>query len=286
MGNNKFSLEIHKMYGIISDICAEYGFEINRQNSLNLSELIVTQLVVFLFFNSNYSLCIRYMVDSKLIKPITYKTFINMKNKYIDFVDKIASIISSMVRPIEVSGKYLMDSFPIEGCRFERYSKVFKEKKFIGEHHIGKRLYKGLRGLILTNQEGMIKEFVIEPASKHDINLMPCLEFGVLPPDTIVFGDKGFICNDLQKKIHDKYQVDIITPTKINSKSLEQFDIELQSYIIKTRKKIESFINTILRRTGFNLVFNSMKSLINKIKTLILSNNVSILLKDFEFQTF
>jgi hypothetical protein len=86
---------------------------------------------------------------------------------------------------------WLVDSLPIEGCKFARatYCRRFAGQAAYGYDHLVKRTFYGFRLHLRSSRDGIILAYELAPAQVADRTLLPELP---LPVGSIGIGDRGY----------------------------------------------------------------------------------------------
>jgi len=79
------------------------------------------------------------------------------------------------------------------------------------QHLFGYRLH------LLMTLGGVIRDYVLAPASAHDVALAPELLGG--HDDLVVLGDKGYISAPLAETLREKHALHLLTPPRRNARS-------------------------------------------------------------------
>jgi hypothetical protein len=98
---------------------------------------------------------------------------------------------------------WLVDSLPIEACRFARatFCDRFTGEADYGYDHCVKRTFYGFRLHIRATRDGVIQAFEVAPARAPDKAVLPELD---LPPGTIGIGDRGYYAPKLAAELAER----------------------------------------------------------------------------------
>jgi len=77
------------------------------------------------------------------------------------------------------------------------------------QHLFGYRLH------LLVTLGGVIRDYVLAPASAHDVAVAPELLDG--HDDLVVLGDKGYLSAPLAQTLREEHAVDLLTPSRKNA---------------------------------------------------------------------
>jgi hypothetical protein len=259
---------IHLIYNKLSGLIDKIDYKYDKQNRLLLPELITTQVISFMMFGGSYIKSLNFMTYNKLIPKISESCYSKLIKKNIQVVEYLINMFSLSK---SIDNEFVMDTLPVKCCASYRYSKLFTDEEYFGYNASKKEYYTGLKVLLITDLQGLIVNYNITPSSHHDLKTYNNLEYSYLPNYSTLYSDKGFQSKkqeikELENNIYYK------SCLKTNSK---EYNPENQRFIIKKRKIIETYINNFLNYTGRNLFkFNTIRTVYDKLKTLILTYNI------------
>ena len=176
-------------------------------------------------------------------------------------------------------GKWIqiVDSMPIEVCKFVRAknTKLFKESanygKWFGNTFFGYRLH------IKINSFGMIRKYILAPASEHDITYVePLLEND---KDCWVIGDKGYRSQPLHDKLWQKHHIYFHTSLRRNDKKTSILPKQTIRKLSGIRRLIETVNGQLeeqfsIKKTTARDLWHLMNRIIRK----ILSHTICVFL--------
>ena len=130
---------------------------------------------------------------------------------------------------------WLVDSLPIEACRFARatFCTRFAGVADYGYDHLVKRTFYGFRLHLRTSREGVIEAYELAPARAADRAVLMRLE---PPPGTIGVGDRGYWDPALRDRLATR-GVDFRAPYQHKSKDP---DPKRSSRLASVRYRIET----------------------------------------------
>lgn len=269
-------INLHQIYNFICNKTTNFKVFSNKNNILTFNELSTVCITSFVFFNGNYTKCLSYMIEYNLIPNISLSAFSKARTRVFGKIDDIIAITLAHFSTTNIAEFFMIDSFPVEACSASRQSSLFSEKSYTGFCAAKKLYYKGLKVMLITNNQGHIVQFEITHANQHDTYIAKHMDFSdIYPQKSVLYADKGFSSKDLEAKLLND-NIQLLACKKTNAKD---YDKKKQREIINKRKKIETFINSLIQFSGRNVFkFNTIKGLIHKIKLMILSYNVVRLL--------
>lgn len=136
---------------------------------MNNAEIITLALVAMKFFAGNFENAHQFFLSHTYFKKVLSKSRLNRR------IQKIPHYVWFLLLKIFHKGsqanEFIVDSFPIPTIKNIR---ILRSKKYIGKQYRGyntakKEYFYGLKIHMLTSVEGNPLEFIIKPASVHDI---------------------------------------------------------------------------------------------------------------------
>jgi IS5 family transposase len=168
----------------------------------------------------------------------------------------------------------LFDGFPIPTCNVKR---LRRKNPFFGYGYFGycaakDKKYFGFKGHLMTNQDGLIADFIMTPANGDEREEL--LELA--KPGTTVIADKGLIGKLLKQKLKEK-GVEIHTPLRKNMK--ETRSKYFVNKLMNIRRKIETVIGQLTDRFKIQSIRSkNIWHLISKIQRKLCSHTFAFIL--------
>lgn len=210
----------------------------NRKTKLSLSEAIT---IVVMFHHSHYRTFKDYY--NRLVRREWKKYFPNILS-YSRFIHLMKTcmlplFIFSQSCLEEGSGIAFIDSTILTVCHAKRIHshRVFKNMARRGKSSTG--WFYGFKLHLIINEMGAIVAYMITPGNIDDRNPVSWLAKDILGK---LFGDKGYISQDLFTKLYEK-GVQIITRIKRNMKNKLMFVVD--KILLRSRGIIESVNNKL-----------------------------------------
>lgn len=180
----------------------------------------------------------------------------------------------------EVMEKYfssdrLIDSFPLEVCKFGRahFCQAFKgEEADYGYCASKKETYFGYKVHSMTTTEGYITDFAVTPAPTDDREAL--LDLAQKKEEHYcIFGDKGYIDKDLADFLFEKRNISLFAIKRKNSK--EQYPDMIGRAIFKLRRRIETTFSQLTGQFNAERVLAKIfHGLLTRLITKILAFNL------------
>lgn len=168
------------------------------------------------------------------------------------------------------SGLQIVDSMPLEVCRFVRAkrAKLFRGVATYGKW-FGQTLY-GFKLHLRITRIGMIKGFDLTEANPSDVRVLPQLLEG--SHSHWVLGDKGYRSKPLNQKLLEEQNIVLHTPARINEHPSDLIDYALHKHLTGIRRLIETVngqleqhfhIKTIWARDLWHLISRIIRKILS-----------------------
>lgn len=171
----------------------------------------------------------------------------------------------------------IIDSMPIEVCKFVRakHTNLFKDSanygKWFGETFFGYRLH------LKINSSGMIRKFILAPASEHDITYAESLIEN--DRNCWILGDKGYRSKPLHKKLWEQCSIYLHTSIRRNEKSSSNLPKNIIHKLTGIRRLIETVNGQLEEQFSIKkTTARDLWHLINRIIRKILSHTLCVFL--------
>ncbi|MGG3961251.1 IS982 family transposase [Geobacillus stearothermophilus] len=138
----------------------------------------------------------------------------------------------------------IVDSLPIELCHSSR---MYRAKRFRGIADIGycaskKIAFYGFKLHLQITDQALPMGYVVTEASCHDRTAAETVMAQLPHPYTL--GDKGYVSQDLQKKLYDEYMIAFWTPVRKNQKIHQSK--AWKRWMKRKRKVIETVFSVLI----------------------------------------
>ena len=141
------------IYAITDDLLKAIGHEEDIRRNMSDAEIITTALTAAIFFGGNHSKACEYMKDHKLINKMLEKSRFNRRLHNVSMlINDLFHQLGTILKEINDSTEYLLDSFPIPMCDNIRIfnAKLINSKQYRGYIASKKRYFYGVRVQLLT----------------------------------------------------------------------------------------------------------------------------------------
>jgi len=233
------------IYVFIDDLMIAIGHKEPVNRNASDSEIITTALISAFYFNGHIDHAISYVKSSGLMPKMLSKSRFNRRIHAIyELIIDLFFNIAEAIKKINVSSKYIIDSFPMPVCENVRISrsKIIKGKQYRGRKaSLGKYFY-GFTVQVIVTVDGIPVEFAILPGSYHDVVGMRNMFFN-LPENSILYGDNAYTDYDYEDNCWDAENIKLMIARKANSKRQHE---PWQDYMLSVyRKRIETTFSQI-----------------------------------------
>jgi hypothetical protein len=235
------------IYAIIDDLLKAIGHRDDCRRKMTDAEIITTAVVAALFFSGNQVLARAYMPDHGLIPTMLEKSrFCRSWNQLSMLLDDLFHQLGMVLKQINASTEYLLDSFPVPVCDNIRIfrARLVKSQEYRGYIASKKRYFYGVRVQLLSTKDGIPVEFVFLPGSANDVRGLKA-EPSNLPEGSEVYGDSAYTDYTNEDDLKDSSQIQLQVMRKKNS---TRPDPPWTSYVKQsTRHYIETVFSGITR---------------------------------------
>ncbi len=141
------------MYAIIDDLLKPIGHRDDCRRKMSDTEIITTAMVAALFFNGNQVLARAYLKDHGLIPKMLEKSrFCRRWNQLFLLLDDLFHQLGLVLKQLNGSTEYLLDSFPVPLCDNIRIfgARLVKSEEYRGYIASKKRYFYGVRVQLLS----------------------------------------------------------------------------------------------------------------------------------------
>ena len=192
------------------------------------------------------------------------------------YFNTVLEYLSEKISPDEDA--LIVDSFPIEVCRFARAKRVrvckenFDTAPDYGYCAAQKNTYFGYKLHGLCGVSGVFKKIDLSKASIADIHYLQDIKEDI--SQCILIGDKAYLSSEIQLDLFQTQGVRLLTPKRVNQKEFREYPQVFR----KLRKRIETLFSQLCDQ--FMIKRNYAKSFFG-LATRIISKIVSLTLAQF-----
>ncbi|MCH7678457.1 IS982 family transposase, partial [candidate division KSB1 bacterium] len=192
------------------------------------------------------------------------------------YFNTVLEYLSEKISPDEDA--LIVDSFPIEVCRFARAKRVrickenFDTAPDYGYCAAQKNTYFGYKLHGLCGVSGVFKKVDLSKASIADIHYLQDIREDI--SQCILLGDKAYLSAEIQLELFQTQGVRLVTPKRMNQKDFQKYP----QIFRKLRKRIETLLSQLCDQ--FMIKRNYAKTFLG-LATRIISKIVSLTLAQF-----
>lgn len=212
------------IYAIIDDLLKAIAHQEDCRTEMSDAEIITTAIIAAMFFDGNHSKACSYMKDHKLIPDMLKKSRFNRRLHRVSMlINDLFHQIGMILKEINDSTEYLLDSFPVAMCDNIRIFnvKLIKSEEYRGYIASKKRYFYGVRVQLLTTKTGVPVEFVFMPGSASDVRGLNALPLN-LPPGSEVYSDSAYTDYSAEDNLLETSQIALKVMRKKNSKRQDE----------------------------------------------------------------
>ena len=221
----------------------EYKSDVGRKQKMSDLEVVALSLTAeFMSIDSENSL-FKEINREQISNLIERSQFNKRRRKLFFFLEEVRTKLAS--RFLEFEDYFIVDSMPLEICKFSRHSriKICKDefetapsKGFCASQNNWFYGYK-LHGVCSIN--GIFHSLDITKAEVHDVHFLKSIKHQM--SDCVLLGDRGYLSQSIQLDLFQTVNIKLETPKRKNQK-----DYKPQPYIFrKSRKRIETLFSQL-----------------------------------------
>jgi hypothetical protein len=233
------------IYVFIDDLLKD--LEHNEPTNRNMSdaEVITTVLVSAIYFSGHHEKAMSFMGSTGMIKHMLSKSRFNRRLHLIrELVVDLFFQLSALIKKLNISSEYSIDSFPIHTCDNIRIanSKLIQGEIYRGKKVSMRRYFYGYNVHVLCTADGIPVEYTFLPGRSHDSNALKQMPLQV-PSGSIIYADNAYTNYSIEDMLKDAENIDLLVARKSDSKRKHEPYVE---YLISSvRKRIETSFSEI-----------------------------------------
>lgn len=233
------------IYVFIDDLLIKLNHNEPENRNMSDAEIITTVLVSAIYFSGHQEKAMGFMKSTGLIPLMLSKSRFNRRlHQVADLIVDLFFQLSSLIKELNISSEYILDSFPIHTCDNIRIanSKLIQGEIYRGKKVSMRRWFYGYNVHILATTNGIPVEYTFLPGRSHDSNALKQLPLEV-PAGSAIYTDSGYTNYVIEEMLKEADGIDLLVARKSNSRRKHEPHIE---YIISVmRKRIESTFSEI-----------------------------------------
>ena len=221
----------------------EYKSEVGRKQKMSDLEVVALSLTAeFMSIDSENSL---FKEINKQQRPnlIERSQFNKRRRKLFLFSEEVRTKLAS--RFLEFEDYYIVDSMPLEICKFDRHKRIkickneFETAPSKGFCASQNNWFYGYKLHGVCSIDGVFHSLDITKAEVHDVHFLKNIKQQM--SDCVLLGDTGYLSQSIQLDLFQTVNIKLETPKRANQK-----DYKPQPYIFrKSRKRIETLFSQL-----------------------------------------
>ena len=258
------------IYIFIDDVLKKIKHFEDKQVKVTDAEVITIAIISSLYFYGHHEKAMSYFTSHKIFSNNLGKSRFNRRLHRLDeFVEDLFLQLGYILKELNTSQEYVMDSFPVSVCHNIRISNcrlIPKDETFRGKCVSKREYFYGIKIQMITTHQGIPVEYCFVPGRYSDAKGMHSLYYD-LPENSRNISDSAYtnyVFEDMLKEVsilHDSVR-------KSNSKRKEPAYISF--YKECKRKIIENVFRVITRMFPKNIHATTFKGFLLKLKVWIL----------------
>ena len=233
------------IYVFIDDLLIKLNHNEPENRNMSDAEVITTVLVSAIYFSGHHEKAMSFMKSTGMIPRMLSKSRFNRRLHQVrDLIVDLFFQLSSLIKELNISSEYSLDSFPIHTCDNIRIanSKLIQGEIYRGKKVSMRRWFYGYNVHILATINGIPVEYTFLPGRSHDSNALKQIPLQI-PAGSVIYADSAYTNYPIEDMLKDAENIDLLVARKSNSKRKHEPYIE---YLISVmRKRIETTFSEI-----------------------------------------
>jgi hypothetical protein len=233
------------IYVFIDDILKKTCHKENENRRVSDSEIITTAFIAAKYYHGHIEHALNFVKSTKLMPNMLSKSRFNRRIHCIfNLIIDLFFGISQVIKDLNISSEYIIDSFPIPVCKNIRIcrSRIIKGKQYRGFKASMREYFYGFTVQVIATVDGIPVEFAILPGSYHDIDGIKNM-FVNLPEGSSLFGDSAYTEYNMEDDFLNGDNIKLLIDRKSNSK--QPHEPWISGLISLRRKNIETMFSKI-----------------------------------------
>ena len=233
------------IYVFIDDILIEIGHKEPVNRNASDSEIITVALIAAKYFHGNIDHAINFARSTGLCPNMLGKSRFNRRiHSVFELIIDLFSNIAELIKKLNLSSKYSIDSFPVATCENIRIcrSKLIKGAQYRGYKPSMRKYFYGFTVQVIATVDGIPVEFAMLPGCYHDIDGMKNMYFN-LPENSTVYGDSAYTDYVFEDIWNQAEGIKLMIARKSNTKRPHE---PWENFLIAdSRKRVETTFSQI-----------------------------------------
>lgn len=240
------------IYVFIDDLLIDIAHNEPTNRNMSDAEVITTVLVSAIYFSGHHEKAMSFMSSTGMITHMLSKSRFNRRLHQIrDLIVDLFFQLSSLIKELNISSEYSIDSFPIHTCDNIRIanSRLIQGEVYRGKKVSMRRYFYGYNVHVLCTADGIPVEYTFLPGRRHDSNALKQMPL-LVASGSKIYADSAYKNYHIEEMLKDAENIDLLVERKSNSTKKHEPYVD---YLISSmRKRIEttfSEISNLLPRT-------------------------------------
>ena len=233
------------IYVFIDDLLKKLEHNEPENRNMSDAEIITTVLVSAIYFSGHHEKAMSFMKSTGMVAHMLSKSRFNRRLHLIrDLIVDLFFQLSALIKELNISSEYTIDSFPIHTCDNIRIpnSKLIQGEIYRGKKVSMRRYFYGYNVHILSTADGIPVEYTFLPGRSHDSNALKQMPL-LVAAGSVIYADSAYTNYVIEDMLKDAENIDLLVARKSDSKRKHEPYIE---YLISVmRKRIETTFSEI-----------------------------------------
>jgi hypothetical protein len=182
------------LYSIVDDLLKAVGHRDDSRRAMTDAEVLTTALAAAHCFGGNAEHARRLLRETGLMPRMLSRSRLDRRlHAVVDLAYTLFHQLGAVLKELNISTKYLLDSFPVAACdniRIRR-ARLLRGAQWRGRSAAHRRYFYGVKVQVVTTEEGVPVEFAFLPGSASDVRGLEVLPLS-LPEGSELFMDSGY----------------------------------------------------------------------------------------------
>lgn len=211
----------------------------DNRRKLTDPQVITTVVLAAKYFYGNQASACGYLQSHYGFTMPDKSNFNRILHKLADLMAELFRQLGLIVKHLNLSSSYIIDSFPVPVCKNIRIrgAKLLSDKTYRGYNASKREYFYGFKVHLITTAQGLPIEYLVTAGSVHDNTAFQGMAID-LPAGSDLYGDAAYLNQEIKDLLLDFKGVTLKAATKRNTLIRNTWADELENRYY--RKRIEN----------------------------------------------
>lgn len=259
------------LYCIVDDLLEAIGHRDDSRRAMTDAEVLTTALMAAHCFGGNVEHARCFMQQTNLMPRMLSRSRLNRRlHAVAELAYTLFHQLGAALKEINLSTKYLLDSFPVAVCHNIRIKRcrLLKGTQFRGKGAAHRCYFYGVRVQVVTTEEGVPVEFAFLPGAASDVRGLGVLPLS-LPEGSELFMDSGYTDYAAEDVARELDSVTFCVQRRRDSRRWDEPPIRYYKQLM--RKRIETAFSQITKMFPRHIHATSFRGFLLKVSMFIIA---------------